>query len=288
MRALGIDIGGSSVKAALLDGELVTSARSAGYSNPSREGLIHAVQEAVHLLGEPVDQFTPVSLCLPGKQNATGYRVVHSINLPCLNDWVFSEMLGSMLGFQPEQARFVSDIHATAIDLVSRHELNGRVGIIAIGTGVGFVMCEDGQVLKLGSRGVGHFGQLDVGRCDETDRIGPGGVRNPLEAFVGIRAIRDRLGTGDESAILAHLESFPDEDPCMRALVRAMRVVHAIHTPDTIVLAGGVGIALRSRRDAIRSLVNDGLTTLANPDWRLMFGDSLYHAAVGAARLAKS
>jgi predicted NBD/HSP70 family sugar kinase len=288
VRTLGIDIGGSSVKAAMLDGELVTTARSAGYANPSREGLIHAVQEAVHLLGEPIDRTVPVGLCLPGKQSASGDRVVHSINLPCLNDWVFSEMLGSMLGFQPERSRFVSDIHATAIDLISRYELHGRVGVIAIGTGVGFVMIEDGQVLKLGSKGVGHLGQLDVGRCDDADRIDPSGVCNPLEAFVGIRAIRDRLGMDDESAILEYLESIPDEDPCMRALVRAMRVVHAIHTPDTIVLAGGVGIALQSRCDVIRTLVNEGLTTLANREWRLVFGDSLYHAAVGAARLAKS
>ena len=288
MRTLGIDIGGSSVKAALLDGELVTTARSAGYANPSREGLSDAVQEAVHLLGESVGRTIRIGLCLPGKQSAVGDRVVHSINLPCLNDWVFSEMLGSLLGFQPEHARFVSDIHATAIDLISRHELNGRVGVIAIGTGVGFAMIEDGQLLKLGSRGVGHLGQLDVGRCDDADRIDQSGVRNPLESFVGIREIRDRLGTDDETAILAHLDTLPDEDPCMRALVRAMRVVHAIHAPDTIVLAGGVGIGLRSRRDAIRKLVNDGLTTLANPDWRLMFGDSLYHAAGGAARLAGS
>lgn len=287
MRTLGIDIGGSSVKAALLDGELVTTARSAGYANPSREGLIHAVQEAVHILGESIDRTIRVGLCVPGKQSAVGDRVVHSINLPCLNDWVFSEMLGSLLGYQPEHARFVSDIHATAIDLVSRHELNVRVGVIAIGTGVGFALFEDGQMLKLGSRGVGHLGQLDVGRCDDTDLIDPSGVRNPLEAFVGIRAIRDRLGTDDEFTILAHLESLPDEDPCMRALVRAIRVIHALHTPDTIVLAGGVGIALRSRRDVIRTLVNDGLTTLANREWRLVFGDSLYHAAVGAARLAK-
>lgn len=288
MRTLGIDIGGSSVKAALLDGELVTTARSAGYANPSRVGLIDAVQEAVHLLGEPIDRTIQVGLCLPGKQSEVGDRVVHSINLPCLNDWLFSEMLGSILGFEPKHARFVSDIHATAIDLVSRLELNGRVGIIANGTGVGFAMIEDGQMLKLGSKGVGHIGQLDVGRCEDADRFDPSGVRNPLEAFVGIRAIRDRLGTEDESMILAHLDSLPVEDPCMRALVRAIRVIHALYTPDTIVLAGGVGIALRTRRDAIRTLVNDGLTALANPDWRLMFGDSLYHAAVGAARLAGS
>ena len=288
MRSVGIDIGGSSVKAALIEDGGLTTARSSGYANPSREELIRAVQDAVYLLGSIVDESTSVGLCLPGKQSEQGDRVIRSINLPCLNDWEFDEMLDSMLGYMPNAFRIVSDIQATAIDLVTQYELVGRVGVIAIGTGVGFAMFEDGAQVSVGSRGIGHLGQLDVGRCAQDDRFDADGARNTLEAYVGVRAIRMELGTDDESVIKAYLESATADAPCLRALVRALRVVHAIHVPDTIVLAGGIGVALQSRHDLIRSLVNDGLTSMANTEWNLMFGDSLYHAAAGAARVASS
>lgn len=286
MPSLGIDIGGSSVKAALHDDGLVTTARSAGYSRPSRDELVSSVREAVRLLGAPADESTPIGLCVPGKQDVAGQRVERSINLPCLDGWLFADFLSSVLGFVPDRYRVVSDIHATAIEIVNRYALAGRVGLIAIGTGVGFAMVEDGEVLRLGSRGAGHLGQLDVGRCDDRDRFHADGARNTLESYVGVHGLRDQLGTDDEAVIEDYLMRVSADEPVMRALVHALRVVHAIHTPDTIVLAGGVGVALRPRHDQIRSLVDEGLTSLARPGWTLMFGDSIFHAASGAAWLA--
>lgn len=288
MRSLGIDIGGSSVKAALIEDGDLTTARSSGYASPSREGLIDAVRDALHLLGEPIDPSIPVGLCLPGKQSEQGDRVTRSINLPCLSDWLFAEMLESMIERTPMVFRVVPDIHATAIDLVSGYELVGRVGVIAIGTGVGFAMLEDGALIDLGSGSSRNLGQLDVGRCAQDDRFDAEGSRNTLESFVGVRALRNELDSDDESAIDAYLRTADADSPFMRALVSALRVVHASHAPDTLVLAGGIGIALRSRHDLIRSLVNDGLATTADPEWDLVFGDSLYHAAAGAARVASS
>ena len=288
MRSLGIDVGGSSVKAVLHDDGSLTTARSAGYAHPSRDELVAAGREAVRLLGASVDLSTPVGLCLPGKQHVTGDRVVRSINLPCLDGWLFSDFLGSVLGFVPDRYRVVSDVHATAIDIVDRYELGGRVGVIAIGTGVGFAMAEDGEILRMGSRSVGHLGQLDVGRCAAGDRYHKDGARNTLESFVGVHGLREHLGTDVEAVLQDYLSRVSADEPVMRALVRALRVVHAIHTPDTIVLAGGIGVALHPSHDQICQLVNEGLTSLARPGWSLMFGDSLFHAASGAARLAVS
>ncbi len=286
MRSIGIDIGGSSVKAALIEDGCLTTARSSGYAKPSREELIRAVQDAVYLLGSRVDDSTPVGLCLPGKQSEQGDRVIRSINLPCLNDWVFDEMLDSMLDWTPMGISVVSDIKATAIDLVTQYELVGRVGVIAIGTGVGFAMIEDGALIDLGSGSAGHLGQLDVGRCAQDDRFDAEGSRNTLESFVGVRALRNELGAHDESVITAYLRSAHVDTPCLLALARALRVVHEMHVPDTIMLAGGIGIALQSRHDLIHTLVNEGSTPIVYTEWNLMFGDSLYHAAAGAARVA--
>lgn len=286
MRSLGIDIGGSSIKVALKDGQAVRTARSVAYTRPSRETLIEAFAGAINTLGESVDPSIPVGLCVPGKQSETGDRVVLSLNLPCLNDWGFEDLLRSMLGSIPERHRVVSDIHATAADLGASSASVGRVAVIAIGTGVGFTMMEDGQILSIGSRGVGHLGQLDVGRCGQDDRYDASGARNSLESYVGIRAIRERVGSEDEDVLLSHVRGMCGDDPLLLALVRALRTIHAIHAPDTIILVGGVGIALQPHHDLIVRLVNDWLTPLAVPDWQLLFGESLYYAASGAARLA--
>ena len=286
MRSLGIDIGGSSVKAAIRSDETVMTARSPGYFQPSREALSTAVGQVIQELGPDIDQSVPVGLCLPGKQSASGDRVEYAINMPCLNDWAFSDMLQDMLGFMPLQHRVVSDIHATATDLVSVNKLEGRVAIIAIGTGVGFAMMEHGHFIGIGSGGAGFLGQLDVGRCGNEDRFHSDGSKNTLESYVGIRAMREQLGTDDENAIVEYIDAMGEDSPFLRAIVQAMRVVHAIHVPDTIVLAGGIGIAMHSFSDEIHTLVSDRLTTLSNSSWKLVFGDTLFHAASGAARLA--
>ncbi len=75
-------------------------------------------------------------------------------------------------------------------------------------------------------------------------------------------------------------------DDAIRAMVRGLRVVHAIYQPDRIALLGGVGFALSSKLDLIRDRVNEGLTPLAVEGWVITAGDSGFHAARGAAKLA--
>lgn len=286
MRSLGIDIGGSSIKVALHDERGVQTAQSVGYANPSREVLCDAFADSIGTLGSGIGPNMPIGLCVPGKQNARGDRVKHSFNLPCLNDWFFEELLHAVLGFVPSQHRVVSDIHATAFDLAMRSGAQGRIAVVAIGTGVGFAMIEDGHILSVGLRGVGNLGQLDVGRCDTHDRVGASGTLNPLESYVGVRALREREGCEDEDAVISHIRQMTVSDPFLRALTRALQTVHAIHTPDTMILAGGIGIALRAQHELLVRCVNEGLTKLAARDWELRFGESLFHAASGAARLA--
>lgn len=286
MNALGIDIGGTSVKLALHDGTVTRTARSEHYERPNRELLTRFIRNAIDSLGEPLDRSIRVCLCLPGRHDESGETINRSFNLPCLEGWAFDELLRSALGFDPSNWRVVSDIHATTVDVVRTKGLDGRVAVIAIGTGVGLGVCELGEMCTIGSGSIGHLGQIDVGRTGDEDHVAPDGSMNTLESYIGLSALRSRLGAGDENDLIRFIESLPPEHPVMRALIRALRVVHAIYVPDTIVLAGGVGLALHSSGGAIHARVSDGLTTLANPDWSLQFADSLFHAASGAAMLA--
>jgi predicted NBD/HSP70 family sugar kinase len=283
---LGIDIGGSGVKVALIDDHQSNTSRSERYTDPDRDEMIAAIRSAIAGLGESIETGTPVGLCLPGRHSPSGDRIERSVNLPCLNGWAFDELIRAVLGREAVRYRAMSDIRATAHDLCVKHGPDGRVAVIAIGTGVGLAVLENGLPLGIGSRGIGHLGMVDVGRLGDRDRIASDGAINTLESYVGARALRAQWGEGSDSDLVEQVEQAPQHEPFMQAIARGLRLVHAIHRPDKIVLAGGIGIALSPRAREIRAIVDDGLTTLANSDWSLLFGDSLYHAAFGAARLA--
>ncbi|MEX0875929.1 MAG: ROK family protein [Phycisphaerales bacterium] len=284
MPALGIDIGGSSVKACLLDAGAPRTSQSPPYTNPDRPRLITAIRSAIENLG-PMEPIIAVGLCLPGRHNAGGDAIEVSVNLPCLNGWLFSELIGDALGYTPEQHCVVSDAYAAAHDWICGHGGRGRLAAVAIGTGVGLCVLDDGRPVGIGQRGIGHLGMTDVGRLGTHDTIGPDGASNTLESYIGLGALRRRFGDGRHEAIAERIAKLSIEDPFMLAIVRGLRIVHAIYTPDTVVMMGGVGITLRGRSQELYEAVSASLTTLARPGWRLEFGDSLHHAASGAARL---
>jgi hypothetical protein len=92
-----------------------------------------------------------------------------------------------------------------------------------------------------------------------------------LEAYVGAAAGVDweRVGGGD---------------PAVRALVRAIRIGHAIYRPMHVALAGGVGIRLGRLLVEMRAAVEKDLTRVARAGWTLFVGENDFHAACGAAR----
>ncbi len=76
------------------------------------------------------------------------------------------------------------------------------------------------------------------------------------------------------------------DDPPIRALVRAIRIIHAIYRPRHIVLAGGIGMGLRRLAPEIQSSAAARLTSIAREGWALTTADHEFHAACGAAALA--
>ena len=208
------------------------------------------------------------------------------MNLPCLDGWAFDELLASALGRFPDHRTIVSDIDAAGHDYVHTHGCDGRSAIIAIGTGVGLCVIDDGTIVGIGTRGIGHLGLMDMGRLNHVDRVARDGSVNTLESFVGARAIADLFPELAPDQLSIALCSMSFEDPFMQALIRAVRAVHAIYVPDRVVLMGGIGIALTPLHAQLESAIRDGLTSLAKPTWALAFGDDAFHSARGAARLA--
>ena len=273
---LGLDIGGTRVKAAVVaaDGSARTG-KSEKYKRPDRTRLLRAIGEAL-----PDHDPTLVActgICCPGL--VEDGRVVASVNVPGLCGSTLGSLVADATGSASPVTR-ATDAFATTVDAAARLGLVGRVMLLAVGTGVGACVIDRadkadlGTPLRVDGDSPGHFGQLDV-RLGDDPPLGPDGGAGGLEAYLSTRAIR---GTRPEF--------LGDDHDAIRALVRALRIGHALYRPHHLVLAGGVGVRLSHLHDEIKREVGRDLTGIARAGWTLSFGVDDYHAARGAARLA--
>lgn len=275
MTSLGIDIGGGSVKAALLrDANVVSTGQSRSYSRPDTQTIIHAIQEAISGFERACDT---VGVCCPGLLDRASRAITLAANVPGLVGTSLDELLGRALGDAIPRAQILSDAAATAFDLYANRSLTGRLFCLTLGTGVGAAVIDEGRFVHISGETPGHFGQIDVS-LDANPPIGPDGGAGSLEAYLGAAALA-RYGTNAVDRLGA-------DDPPIRALVRAIRIGHAIYRPAHIVLAGGVGIRLSRLLPEIKTAVDASLTSVARAGWTLFAGDSDFHAACGAGRYA--
>lgn len=278
---LGIDIGGTSVKAALLvAGRMTASGTSATYARPTREQLLAAIRQACRSL---VGDVRAVGLCAPGAWDEATKSIVHSANVPGVVGTPLDTLVRESTGLHAPLHIF-TDAYAAAYDVWASERLQGRLLAVSIGTGVGAAVLDDGKLLQVTGRSSGHMGQWDV--TLESDPAGvplaPDGSRGTVEAYLGAAALCRRYGC-DAVRIIDHLAV--DEAP-IRALVRVLRIAHAIYRPNHVRVLGGLGVRLVPMLPSIYTKVCDKLTSLARPDWTLGAGRDTFHAARGAARLA--
>lgn len=287
---LGIDVGGTTIKGALLvDGAPVATARSGPYTSRSIDAVREAIGSVLDDLysaagsGSAVDE---AGLCVPGAVDDSTGLISLSANAPFLVGHSPADLMGERAG--RVHVRVYTDVHAAAHDVAVCEHLRGRLLAVSIGTGVGASVLDcDGakpRLLVVSGRSSGHLGQIDVTLEDEDAApIGPDGGRGGLEAYIGLRALMNRYGCGPmEAATMIR----PGEPP-FRAIVRAIRIAHAIYRPDHVRLVGGIGVRMLGIADSLRAAVTTHLTRLARPGWTLACGTTDFHAAIGAARLAE-
>lgn len=298
---LGIDIGGTSIKLAILDGSPgdrdarspLHVTRSKTYERPDRQRLVQVLRSALASVPAELRQrVSAVGVCAPGLVDESG-RIIKAVNVPGLEGLTPAEVVAHA-GHDtlPEGIRVLAqtDAHAAAFDFAVTHAVQGRLLAISMGTGIGAAIMDgpDNRPLIVSGRGPGHLGQLDVSlpELEPSVPIGPDGGRGSLEAYMGLPALRDRFGPR-LGRVLDQAELHPDQPP-LAALVKALRIAHAIYRPSMIALLGGVGIRLGPVIADVRSATCRELTGLAQIGWELRAGDSDFHAASGAARLARS
>ena len=278
MTTLGIDIGGTSVKLAVLrGGEVLWTARGATYDRPTRAQIAAAIRDAA---GGRATGVEAAGVCVPGLLDDDRTTVRQSVNLPGLNGVRLDDLVGEALGQQPRSLAVVSDANATGIDLYASRRLTGRLFVLAIGAGVGASVIDDGRPLCVDGDSPGHFGQMDVS-LDGEGVIGPDGGAGSLEGYVSAATLERRYGAGS-----AWVSAMRSEDPPARALVRAVRIAHALYRPHHVCLAGGIGSRMNHLLPDLRRAIEHHLTGIARPGWTFGIADGDFHAAQGAARAA--
>ena len=278
--SLGIDIGGTCVKAAARDnGNTLWTGQSEFYAAPDTTALQNAIRQAV---SGRVKQIGPIGLCVPGLFDAEKRTITAAVNVPGLVGIPLDRLVPDSLGLPASgKATICNDANACAVDLYTTRRMQGRLLVLALGTGIGMSVLDNGQPLIVESESSGHIGQIDVS-IPGHDVIGPDGGAGGLEGYLGVAALRAAYGN-DVSAAVA---KFTGDEPAVQALVRAIRITHAIYRPDHVCLCGGIGTRTRHLLPKLRKLIDKNLTSLARPDWTLTTGDDDFHAARGAALLA--
>lgn len=282
MTALGIDVGGSSVKAASIgpSGNIATAV-SDRYQSPDAATIKDAIRTTIARL--PRFHIAAVGLCLPGLYNESTDFVEIAVNVPGVVGLPVRQLVDDTLGQAIAPHVITTDAHAAAHDYWITHKQPGRLLALSLGTGVGGCVLDDGIPLKVSGNTPGHLGHLDVSLETDSPRS-PDGSAGTLEAYIGLPALRTRFGDDVRMALAA----LGPDDPPLLALARTIRICHAIYRPHHIALLGGIGLCLRPALNQIRATTSQGLTSLARPEWTLTCGDDEFHAARGAARLAQA
>ena len=240
-RALGLDLGGTNVKLAVLEGdEVVETASIQTRSEDGPDGVLARLVEFGLGVG-PVDS---VGVAVPGQVDRDG----NALFLPNLHgDWTGTPIATPLSdGFRVPVA-VLNDGHAFALAETRIGAARGAGDVVCVvcGTGVGGGLVLGGRLhVGIDERGA-EIGHITVDPHGGVCGCGNSGC---VEAIAGARAIAREAG---EPTFAAVLEAARAGQPAsVRALERAGRAlgiaianVVVVLTPERVVVGGGVAEA---------------------------------------------
>jgi glucokinase len=291
-RVVGVDVGGTKVCVAALDGTILSEPAIAPTDTSSTAALIDQLEAAIRAHG-PYDA---VGVAVPGAvEHATG-TARYAVNVP-LRDVPLRRLLTERL-----RLPVVVENDATAAALAEAYDdelrlLAAVVVMVTVGTGVGGGIVLDGRPFRGATGAAGEFGQMlvaaelsdggprssdTVPRADSLERLASG---RALERLAGERRL-----PGGPPLVTRAREGDPDARDALRILGERLGVgianLISAFDPDLVVIGGGVSVAgellLTPARDAVRDLLPPGVGT----DTRIELARHGSRAGVRGAALA--
>jgi glucokinase len=255
---LGVDLGGSNVRAALADasGRLMTDVAAPTAQDDARTvtaQIVRLCHEAASGAAVPWSRVAAVGLGVPGAVHVDGGELRLAPNLPSFGELDLAGLLGDELGVP---VVLDNDVNVATI-AEQRHGLGaGRdeFVFIAVGTGIGMGIVASGRLQRGAIGAAGEIAYLPLGR-DPFERGHQ--VNGPLEEAAGGVGVARRYAelAGDVVSALDVYERAAAGDPHARAVLDdqaraiALALVSAqsMLDPSLVVFGGGIG----SRADVI-------------------------------------
>ncbi|MBG85513.1 MAG: sugar kinase [Verrucomicrobiales bacterium] len=289
---IGIDLGGSSVKAVLVDreGEKIDD-RNCAFDPTERMSFAETIRAVVAHLESAHGEVQHIGLSAPGLAAKDGCSTAYLPNrLDGIEGLVWSDYLD-----RSHPIPVLNDAHAALLGEVWLGAAKGLTNVImfTLGTGVGGAAMVDGKLLRGHTGKAGHLGHQSLNPNGEPDICGtPGSIETLMgNCTIGKRS-NGRFKTthdlirahesGDAFATKVWLES-------VRALGCAIGSCSNILDPEVCVIGGGIARAGDALFEPLRNIVNEVEWKVCGHDLRLeaaQLGELA--GAFGAARNAQA
>ena len=258
-----MDVGGSSARAALVseDGEILASAsQPTGFDTPTQvlmERFVRILEQALEPARSRGLRVEGIGIGMPGLQDEQG-RVDSAGNLPQLNG---VDVRGELSRGSGLPAAMENDLNVVALGeyRFGGHRVKGNLLVLAVGTGVGAALVQDGRLLRV-ARGCleAHLaGWALLEQAAEAGIVSPdGGPLTPAALFALARA-----GSAPARDLLAHAAG---------CLAVGLASYGALYQPERIVLGGNVlvecaDLLLAPARQKFRTIAQHWLAHLELP-----------------------
>lgn len=251
--AIGIDLGGTNIKAALVDTQ--STKTIATLSKPTRDGEFDGdtprfaltVREIVHEFEAQSGSRLAVGLSAPGLANPNGQCI----------DWMPGRMHGlekfAWADFLERDCRVLNDAHAALLGEVWAGAAKDTQDafMLTLGTGVGGAVWSGGKLVKGKIGRAGHLGHLSVDSnapCDDFNTPGS------LEDAIGNQTIAQR-GEGRYATTHALLDAYAAGDEhakkvwhtSVRHLAAAIASLINVLDPEVVIIGGGIAVGAKDR-----------------------------------------
>ena len=239
MRRLGLDLGGTNIKLALLDGD--RPAEFAEAPTRSHDGGPDAVLARMAELARSVGPVDSIGVALPGLFDGEGRALL----LPNLfGDWRGREISAPLAAALGRDVRLINDGHAFALAESRLGAGRGADDVMCVvcGTGIGGGLVLGGRLHLGPDQRAGEFGHHTVAEHGPVCECGNHGC---LELYAGARAIAVAAGTATFEEALTRARD--GDTRARQALERAGSLIGlAIANvliflcPQRVVIGGGV------------------------------------------------
>lgn len=257
--AIGIDIGGTSIKAVAVTPEgILTAAEHAEFDAGRPLHFLETARVVLQkLIATTGGRPAAVGLCAPGLAAADGWSIANLPDrLPGMEGLDWTAALDSGL-----RVPVLNDALAalTGETWLGAARGSSNVLLLTLGTGLGGAAMVDGRLLRGNSGRAGHVGHISLNPAGKPDICGTPGS---LESAVGNDTIRERTG-GRFPTTLGLIKAYESGEAAarefwlttLRDLAAGIVSLANVLDPEVVVIGGGIATAGESLFGPLREQV---------------------------------